>query len=59
MKIQCVVCDTDEGRLKQVRRLNSNEEFIICETCKRNYNLNRVLTIAIWQGHSWGAEMVR
>lgn len=58
MKVQCVICDTTKGILKQLRRFNTSEEFIICVACKRNHKLRRVETVAVWQGRSWGAEMI-
>lgn len=58
MKIQCVICSTTKGVMKQVRRFNSSEEFVICIACKRNHKVSRVETLAVWHGKSWGAEMI-
>lgn len=58
MKVQCVVCDETKGTLKQMRKLNSSEEFILCARCQCKITPSRVLIVAVWQGRSWGAEMI-
>lgn len=59
MKVQCVECNETEGTLTQMRRLNGVEEFILCARCQCKIIPSKVQIVAVWQGHSWGAEMVR